>query len=55
MDNTITVTCVSCGRKENVQNTPEMLRNKTCPACGSAMVLKRRPGDVSNMPLPTAG
>jgi DNA-directed RNA polymerase subunit RPC12/RpoP len=54
MDDTVKLTCVSCGRSEQVPNAPEVVRNHRCPECGSPMVEKRRPGDVSRMPLPRA-
>jgi len=46
----VTVTCVQCGKAEQVENTAEELRGRKCPDCGGSMVVKRRPGEVSQMP-----
>jgi DNA-directed RNA polymerase subunit RPC12/RpoP len=46
----VTVTCLHCGKTQAIANSPESLRNPKCPACGGPMVVKRRPGDVSQMP-----
>jgi hypothetical protein len=49
----IVVMCVSCGKSETVQDTPEHTRDRKCKDCGESMLVKRPPGDTDGTPNPT--
>jgi hypothetical protein len=48
----IVLTCVACGMTEIIDDTPELIRDRKCKACGESLVVKRPPGDTSSAPLP---